>query len=152
MTTITRPGRIIWCCRAASMSVSCTSCAPRHGAALTSDGRVITWGSAEGGRLGRGKRARGVSEAVHALPAAVAMPIPDQNITTVSTGGSHTVAVSGSGALWVWGQVGKDVAYWTPAQALGEKLGSGHFLRAHAGEWFTLAVVVPPRPEDEEDF
>ena len=128
------------------------SCAPRHGAALTSDGRVITWGSAEGGRLGRGKRARGVSEAVHALPAAVAMPIPDQNITTVSTGGSHTVAVSGSGALWVWGQVGKDVAYWTPAQALGEKLGSGHFLRAHAGEWFTLAVVVPPRPEDEEDF
>ena len=71
---------------------------------------------------------------------------PDQNITTVSTGGSHTVAVRQRRAMGV-GPVGKDVT----AQALGEKLGSGH-LRAHAGEWFTLAVVIPPRPEDEEDF
>ena len=113
---------------------------------------MITWGCDEGGRLGRGKKRAGVSAASFALPAAVAMPVPDQNIISVSAGGAHTVAVSGSGAMWTWGQVEKSLIYWTPAQVLGEKLGSGHFLRAHAGEWFTLAVAIPPQAEDEEDF
>ena len=37
------------------------SSAPQHGAALTSDGRVVTWGFHEGGRLGR-KRVRNASD------------------------------------------------------------------------------------------
>lgn len=127
------------------------SSAKQHGAALTSDGRVVTWGHSEGGRLGR-KRARGASDASYARPATVAIPVAGQNIVSVSAGGAHTIAVSTSGALWIWGQLGKDVCYSTPAQALGEKLGAGHFLRAHAGEWSTLAVCIAPPPPDESDF
>ena len=132
------------------------SCAAIHGVALTSDGLVVTWGNAEGGRLGR-KRTKDKrthkdqTDAVHALPGKVAMPAADQNIIAVSAGGAHTVAVSTSGALWLWGTLGKEV-YNAPAQALGEKLGCGHFLRAHAGENAILAVAIPPAVEDEGDF
>lgn len=79
------------------------SAAAQHGAALTSDGRVVTWGHFEGGRLGR-KRTRGASDASYARPATVAIPVAGQNVVTVSAGGAHTVAVSTSGALWLWGR------------------------------------------------
>jgi hypothetical protein len=113
---------------------------------------VLTWGSAEDGRLGRkrGRAAYGGSERSHALPEAVAMPSAGHNLVSVSAGGDHTVCVSASGALWLWGRVGREV-YSTPQRALGERLGSAHFLRAHASEWLTLAVAVPPRDEDEGD-
>lgn len=79
------------------------SCGAQHGAALTSDGRVVTWGNPEAGRLGR-KRMRGAADASYARPATVAIPIAGQNVVAVSAAGAHTVAVSSSGALWLWGR------------------------------------------------
>lgn len=125
--------------------------ASAHGAALTSDGRVLTWGSAEGGRLGRPKRS-GVSAAMHSRPQAIAIPAAGQHIIAVSAGGALSVAISATGALWLWGQLGRDVMHSQPVRARGEVLGSAYFLRVHASEWCTLAVAVPPAEEDEGDF
>ena len=77
------------------------SSAATHGAALTSDGRVVTWGSAEGGRLGR-KRPRGVGEASHARPATVAIPVSGENVVSVSAGGALS-GVSGGASSFVSG-------------------------------------------------
>ena len=126
------------------------SCASEHGAALTSDGRVVTWGNAEGGRLGRG-RTRGASVASHAQPSVVTL-LADQQIQTVSTGGAHTVAVTESGRLWMWGQISNEATYRKPARALGEMLGGAYFVRAAAlGDCFTVAVAIPPDAENEDE-
>ena len=126
------------------------ACAPGHGVALTSDGRVITWGNPSGGRLGR-KRLAGVSQRQHKRPATVAL-VADQRVCAVSAGGTQTVVVTERGALWVWGQLGSGATYSLPVRARGEKLGGAHFLRACAGDNFALAVAVPPATEDEEDW
>lgn len=47
-------------------------------------------------------------------------------------------------------EIGRDT-YSTPAQALGEKLGNGHFLRAWAGDNVLLAVAIAPRADDDAD-
>jgi hypothetical protein len=76
------------------------SCSALHGAAVSCDGRVVTWGSARDGRLGRvakGRGGGGVAEGALARPAAVAVPEADQNIVSVACGGAHTVAVSAGG-------------------------------------------------------
>ena len=140
--------------------------ASQHAAALTSDGRVITWGNADGGRLGRkpkvGARgsspsertralsARAASDA-HARPSAVKFAIPDQNIVSVSAGGAHTLAVSAGGQLWLWGQISANLSYAVPRLVLGPKLGHAFFLRAHAGDWMTLAIAVPPSQDFDDE-
>ena len=94
------------------MTVASLACAPQHGAALTDDGRVLTWGAADGGRLGRRRKpgnADGlggppVSAQAHALPAAVPS-LSDQGVVSLSAGGAHTVAATAKGELWLWGQV-----------------------------------------------
>jgi serine/threonine protein kinase/alpha-tubulin suppressor-like RCC1 family protein len=148
---------------AAGMLVQ-VSCAPQHAAALTSDGRVLTWGEAEGGRLGRKRRvsARGASPGSrapseqqadsdnHARPSVVKFAIPDQNIVSLSAGGAHTLAVTSGGQLWLWGQISTHLSYTVPRLVLGPKLGHAFFLRVLAGDWVTLATAVPP-PQDFDD-
>ena len=143
----------------AGMLVS-ISCAYEHAAALTSDGRVVTWGHTEGGRLGRKQKPssnngrssspRAASADSHARPAAVKFAIPGVEIVSISAGGAHTLAVSAGGQLWLWGQISQNVSYPVPRLVLGPKLGHAFFLKAHAGEWLTLAVAVPP-PQDFDD-
>ena len=125
------------------------SCAAKHTVALTSDGRVVTWGLGEGGRLGRKKKV-GVEVTAHAQPAVVRFEVPDQNMVSVSAGGAHTVGVSAGGQLWLWGQVSANTVYTIPRLVLGPKLGHAYFLSAYAGEWLTMAVAVPP-PQDFDD-
>ena len=127
-----------------------------HAAALTDDGRLVTWGNPDGGRLGR-RKTRGMGRHALSRPALVGLPHADQRLCSVSCGHAHTVAVSEGGALWMWGQLGKDAAYSQPVRALGEKLGGAHFVRACAAssltsECYTLAVAVPPAAEEEEGW
>ena len=124
-----------------------------HAAAITDDGRLITWGNPDGGRLGR-RKTKGVSRQALSRPALVGLPHADQRLCSVSCGHAHTVAVSEGGALWMWGQLGKDAAYSQPVRALGERLGGAHFVRACAAssltsECYTLAVAVPAMAEEE---
>ena len=134
-------------------------CAEQHGAACTSDGRVLTWGSSDDGRLGRNPR-KGEKKAstAHARPAAVALIDADQRVCAITAGSNHTVAVTDAGALWMWGQLDNNLVYSTPTRAKGEKLGDAHFLRACAsagttpGACYTMAVAIVPEPPDEEDW
>ena len=138
------------------MTVASLACAPQHGAALTDDGRVLTWGAADGGRLGRRRKpgnADGlggppVSAQAHALPAAVPS-LSDQGVVSLSAGGAHTVAATAKGELWLWGQVSLDKTYAVPVRAMGEHMGGAHFLRAWSTEWSTFAVAIPPQTEEE---
>ena len=134
-------------------------CAAKHAAAITIDGRVVTWGDAEGGKLGRKpRREDGWGSAAHARPAAVALPEADQRVCAVSTGGAHTVAVTEGGVLWIWGTLSRDAVYSTPVRARGETLGDAFFLRLCASadanymQSYTLAVVIVPEAPDEEDW
>ena len=115
------------------------SCGARHAVALTDDARVVSWGSAEGGLLGRRRADRGGGAASRSpgsgresLPAVV--PWPEYAvIASVSAARHHSLAVTHAGALWLWGRVAEKM-YVMPTPVRGEQLGSAHFLRACATE------------------
>jgi len=112
------------------------ACGYSHSAVLSEDGRVISWGSSDGGRLGR-KRAAGVSLVAHERPAIVSRL---EDVCSISVGPNHTVAVTRSGEMWAWGCI-CDATQPTPVRVGGEQLGSATFLHTHASEWFTLAIA-----------
>ena len=83
--------------------VSQLACGPSHAAAITEDGRVLSWGSAEDGRLGRPKAARAGSN--HQRPGFL-QDLSDKEVTAVCVSPTHSVARTAKGTLWVWGRVG----------------------------------------------
>ena len=75
------------------------------------------------------------------------MPLLNQQgVVSVSSAKRHTVALTDSGALWMWGSVAAET-YKLPTQVLGEALGGARFVHACATEWYTLAVAVVPEFE-----
>ena len=69
------------------------ACAEQHSVGLTDDGRVLTWGCADDGRLGR--KPKGGRD--HALPAVVAFPVADVPVA-VAAGAARSVVVASDGA------------------------------------------------------
>lgn len=67
-------------------------------AAVDEDGRVYTWGSGQGGRLGTG-----ATPAAQTTPALVRGLISDLRIVDISVGYQHTIALSHDGRLFSWG-------------------------------------------------
>ncbi len=135
------------------------ACGDKHAVALTSDGRVITWGNTEGGRLGRKAKFGTSSESsTSRKPAVVFLADADQRVCSISVGGAHTVALTDAGAMWVWGQLDSNIVYATPVRARGQTLGDAHFIRVCAStgtkgsDCYTLAVAIVPDPPDEEDW
>ncbi len=93
-----------------------------HTCALTSDGGVWCWGNNSNGQLGDGTTAhRQVPTQVSGIPG---------DIVSISAGGEHSCAVTGSGAAWCWG---------TNQNA---QLGSG------GGSPFQGPTLVPGIPSD----
>jgi len=68
-----------------------------HSVAVTSDGRLWTWGENLRGQLGIGK---GVTEFAYAP-----VYVMDQ-VVRVYVGNSETVAIREDGSMWVWGGAG----------------------------------------------
>ena len=117
------------------------ACAEHHSVGLTDDGRVLTWGCADDGRLGRKPK----SGRDHALPAVVAFPVADVVPVAVAAGAARSVVVASDGALWVWGRLGAGEGgevQRAPARAAGDVLGGARFVVAAASEWYTLAVAA----------
>jgi len=127
------------------------SCGAHHAVALTDDARVVSWGSAEGGLLGRkrGERAGGGGGSTATLPAVVPL-LTEHGPVSLSASKYHTVAVTAGGALFLWGRVA-DKTYAAPTPVRGEQLGGARFVRACATEWYTLAVAVAPEHSDGGD-
>ena len=133
------------------------ACGDEHAVALTSDGRVLSWGRAESGRLGRKPKLepkRGLHK-----PAFVSFAEADQHVCSISAGSTHTVALTDAGAMWVWGQPGRSCPiYKEPVRVLGNMLGDAHFLCTCASSGtkddccYTLAVAIVPNPPDEADW
>ncbi|MEV5576693.1 Ig-like domain repeat protein [Spirillospora sp. NPDC052269] len=68
-----------------------------HSLALTSDGRVLAWGSNDYGRLGDGTTTPRTTYVWVRLPAGV-------TITQVSAGHDHNLAVASDGRVFAWGR------------------------------------------------
>jgi len=75
-------------------------CGELHTAALSSNGKVYTWGLGKDGRLGHSDRAN------HFLPHEVVV-LSKHEIKEVACGGLHTAALSEGGEIFTWG-LGKD--------------------------------------------
>ena len=72
-----------------------------HSAAIITDGDLLTWGAARGGRLGHGSGTAAGGAAVE--PAPVAFP-GRLRVAVVALGKHHSLAATvGDGAVWAWG-------------------------------------------------
>lgn len=73
------------------------TCGFEHMAALTSFGKVFTWGYGASGALGHGD----TNSVPNPKPIST---LEDVTIIHIESGGFHTAAVSSSGELWTWGR------------------------------------------------
>ncbi|HYE81342.1 MAG TPA: FecR domain-containing protein [Clostridia bacterium] len=114
--------------------VTAVSAGDGHSIAVRSDGTVWTWGDNYYGTLGMGKDGSG-NNITDSLP----HPVPQQaaglsDITAISAGQSHSLALKDDGTVWAWGynynygQLGSGTTVYTnsmPSQVVGtEGLGS----------------------------
>ncbi|KAL2643551.1 hypothetical protein R1flu_011138 [Riccia fluitans] len=73
------------------------ACGGYHAAALTGDGKVLTWGHGGHGQLGHG----GLESAKEPT---VVDSLTDQTVVSVTCGGAWTAAVTVRGELYTWGK------------------------------------------------
>ena len=104
-----------------------------HGAAIKSDGSLLTWGDNENGQLGLANTGGG-----RTAPQTVAN---GNNYKSLTLGGSHSVALKTDGSLWTWGgnssgQLGEGS---TTTRNSPKQIGSG-YIAAAAGNAHTLAI------------
>ena len=82
----------------AQYQVKQVACGGLHTGALTTDGRVLTWGLGKDGRLGHG------DETDQLAPKLVELLLPAGSpIRQVLCGGHHTAALTEHGRLYTWG-------------------------------------------------
>ena len=80
----------------AGVTATAVSAGNSHSLALTSTGAVYVWGFNGSGQVGDGTTAQRLSPVLVGLPAGV-------TATAVSAGGSHSLALTSTGAVYVWG-------------------------------------------------
>jgi alpha-tubulin suppressor-like RCC1 family protein len=118
------------------------SAGPDHVAAVSSSGKLFTWGYGSNGRLGHG------DEADVPIPTEVGA-LSDEKIVHVSCGGHHTAAVTDNGLLYTfgwnhYGQLGHgsvSLNDCTPIPMIVEALKSNVVLQVSCGEQHTIALV-----------
>lgn len=135
---------------------------PLHSAAVTRAGRLMMWGSINGAKLGLGAdRRHGVPKTVsRCFPSPSPIISTDCTFVNVSCGTSHTVAVSRSGRIFVWGssdggrlglpgKVGATVGKPTMLPDLCVRKSNGDMVATVAksvacGKWHTMAMAWVP--------
>lgn len=124
--------------------IKAVACSEGCTAAITSDGRMYTWGSGMAGQLGHGNMFR--------LPEPKLLSIfgDEVVIEQVSCGPYHTAAVSYDGTLYTWGNGlfgklghGDHESTFTPRPVLA--LAEHYVLNVSCGWWHTAAVGIPCR-------
>jgi Regulator of chromosome condensation (RCC1) repeat len=82
------------------LKIASASCGQTHNVALTTTGRVVSWGSGALGQLGHGS----TSDRLHATMIR-ALLSDSSPVISVSCGANHTVAVTEEGDVYSWGWV-----------------------------------------------
>jgi alpha-tubulin suppressor-like RCC1 family protein len=82
------------------LKIASASCGQTHNVALTTTGRVLSWGSGALGQLGHGS----TSDRLHATMIR-ALLSDSSPVVSVSCGANHTVAVTEEGDVYSWGCV-----------------------------------------------
>ena len=77
--------------------VKCVAVGDEHSLALTNLGKVYSWGAGGRGQLGCGDKMN------HSLPNPVLIGDDSIAVTEVACGAYHSVALQGSGSVYVWG-------------------------------------------------
>ena len=116
------------------------------GAAITSEGRLFTWGSDMQGGLGNGP----ILTANVPLPTVIDSTVfGGEAITDISTGYCHTEAVSSSGKLYTWGcnsygQLGDGTLTFnpTPTEIPLSSFAEESIVSVHAGLYYSFAITA----------
>lgn len=104
-------------------SITAIDAGTDHVAALDSFGRVWTWGRNDHGQLGDG------TTITRAIPVQVSA-LSNTSISTISAGGSHTVALDSNGKVWTWGNNSEG------------QLGDGTYIDSHIPKMVNLPENV----------
>ncbi|KAK1319876.1 Protein Brevis radix-like 4 [Acorus calamus] len=118
------------------------ACGGRHGALVTKQGEIFSWGQESGGRLG------------HGVDADVSHPklidaLANMNVEFVACGENHTCAVTLTGDLYTWGDgtynfglLGhtNEISHWVPKRVAGPLEGL-HVSSISCGPWHTAVVT-----------
>lgn len=83
----------------AGRTLSSVSAGTSHSLALSSDGRVFSWGSNSNGRLGDGT----TSSNKVPIPVSTAGVLAGRRITAIAAGDAHSMALSSDGLVFAWG-------------------------------------------------
>jgi alpha-tubulin suppressor-like RCC1 family protein len=81
----------------ADHKISSIAAGGKHSVALSTNGKLFSWGGGELGRLGTG-------ESVNALSPVAVGGLDDEIIVQVDAGASHTAALTSEGLVYTWGQ------------------------------------------------
>ena len=119
------------------------TCGEGHGVGLTDDRLVITWGSPHDGRLGRPPAPKS-TEASHKLPRVI-KALSDKDVNQVFASSGHTVGLTETGEMWLWGTVGPEL-YPRPVKVTGDALADAAFIHGCATEWYTMCVAAVAGP------
>lgn len=117
------------------------SCGQKHAALVTRQGEVFCWGEENGGRLG------------HKINMGVPSPkvvesLSNVNVNSIACGARHTCALTNSGEVYVWGDIGHGIGLsgegcsrsrWLPQRMAG-LLDGIHVSKVSCGEWHTAIV------------
>ncbi|KAG3015767.1 hypothetical protein PC121_g13644 [Phytophthora cactorum] len=141
-TTFPRPAVMHQVAALRSVSVRQVACGGLHSLALTTDGKVYSWGCSDGGRLGQGrvpKRTSDVSE-----PALVRGKLSNLVALTIACGAWHSACIAAEASQVVSG-VGRVMTWGTGIYG---QLGVGKAQVTYEPQ----PVRLPPREMDDEVF
>ncbi|XP_023762989.1 PH, RCC1 and FYVE domains-containing protein 1 isoform X1 [Lactuca sativa] len=115
------------------------SCGSKHAVLVTKQGEVYSWGEGFGGRLGHGMESD--------IPTPKLIDdLSRSNVEMVACGEHHTCALTQSGDLYTWGEIGDEagigigISHWIPRK-VGGQIESMNVKFISCGPWHSAAVT-----------
>ncbi|MCL2556060.1 MAG: hypothetical protein FWE03_03450 [Firmicutes bacterium] len=127
--------------RAGGEQVVAVSASDVHTLALTSAGRVFSWGSGWSGRLGHGD---GYGQVLPTHIGAAGLNHSQHRVVDIAVGGAHSIAIRSDGTVWTWGENGSGQlgrpTNWQQQLSPGQVSGIADAAQAAAGSAHTVII------------